>query len=133
MRFLAFVLLFVLLSACTSRQEKAEARFLEGVEYHFLGMNKEAMDAFNAVIALQADNPEAYFYRANVWFNLGSIEKAMLDLDKAIELNPAYADAYFNRGNMWFYLGDKDKACDDWREAEALGKPNVGDKTRHCF
>lgn len=133
MRVLGFSVLLMLLAACVSRQEKAEQHFREGVEYHYLGMNKEAMASFNAVIDFQPDNPEAYYYRGNTWFNLGDYEKAMKDYDRAIELRPDYADAYFNRGNMWFYLGDQTRACDDWRKAEALGKPNVGDKTRHCF
>ncbi|RLD87919.1 MAG: hypothetical protein DRJ02_05235, partial [Bacteroidetes bacterium] len=54
------------------------------------------------------------------------------DYTKAIQIHPKYADAYANRGQIKFYMNDKQGACEDWRMAEQLGKPNIGDKLRGC-
>lgn len=129
------ILLFVPLffAACTPSEEKAKEELRIGIDYLLSGYYQNALEHFDASIALDSLNPEAYMQRGNAHFNLRDTEAAMNDFSTAIQRDSNYADAWFNRGNLWFYLDDRDKACADWKQAEMLGKPNLSEKTQHCL
>ena len=69
----------------------------EGIEKARNSDNKTAIEDFTNVIGIQADNYEAYYYRANAKYNLRMTKEALLDYTKAIEIKPDYADAFYNR------------------------------------
>lgn len=132
MRALVFFTIFLVMIACTSREEKAAEHLKNGIELLYATENKKALAEFDACLKLDPGNQEAYFYKGNACFNLGRAELAIENYNRAIGLDSNYANAWFNRGNVWFYLNDREQACIDWRMAEKLGKPNVSDKTRNC-
>lgn len=135
MKLAAYVLVItaiVLFSNCTSKQKRIEKYNSDGVEKIRNGDSKGAIEDFTNIIDLQADNYEAYYYRANAKFNLKMAKEAVLDYNKAIQLKPDYADAYYNRAFCKQFLNDKDGACNDWNKAGELGKADVKDLLNVC-
>ena len=135
MKNIVFILLFpflLFLSNCTSKEEKIDKFMKEGIENIRSSDNKKAIEDFTNVISIQADNYEAYYYRANAKFNLKMAKEALLDYNKAVEIKPDYADAFYNRAFCKQFLNDKDGACNDWKKVDSLGKPNIKDLLHIC-
>ncbi|HRY97581.1 MAG TPA: tetratricopeptide repeat protein [Bacteroidales bacterium] len=130
-----YLILYALLAlglSCTPREEKAKELLEQGRLQLIAGDFNAALASLDACLSLDTTLAEAYLFRGSVRFNQRDAAGAIADLNSAIRHQPSMADAWFNRGNAWFYLNDRDKACADWKEAERLGKPNMGDKTRFC-
>jgi tetratricopeptide (TPR) repeat protein len=124
--------LSLLLSACTSKKEKAVQYNKSGIKNMFKMNTKEAMEDFNLAIELDPMFDQPYFYRGNLKYSARDYQGALADYTKAIELNQGFADAYNNRGNLYQALNKLKDACADWQKAHDLGKPNLEDKLRFC-
>lgn len=122
----------IILTACTSKKDKADQYNKSGIKKMFSLQYKEAMEDFNLAIELDPLFDQPYYYRGNLKYSAGDYQGAMADYTKAIEVNPGFADAYCNRGNLYQALNKLDKACPDWQKAHDLGKPNLKDKLRFC-
>ena len=61
-----------------------------------------------------------------------SKEELYTDGDGSLFLNPEYLQAYFNIGLYYRSISDYDMACYYFKIAEAKGRPNMEDYTKHC-
>ena len=65
------------------------------------GIHKEAINTFSQVIALDPNNPEAYFLRAMSYQSIQWTKLAIIDLKQAILLNTNYAEAFQQLGYIY--------------------------------
>ncbi|MCW2568534.1 MAG: hypothetical protein JWN54_2631 [Mycobacterium sp.] len=72
-----------------------------------------AVQAFEDVLARDAEYHEPYFDRAVAHKARGDLHGALRDLDHAIELSVAFTDAYYNRADVQLELGDAEAAFAD--------------------
>ena len=85
-----------------------------------LGRLGEAVDAFNALIALNPHAAEAYYNLAVVLARLQRHDDVIAANSKAISLQPDHANAYFNRASTLFALSRFEEALADYRMAAKL-------------
>ncbi len=131
--FKIIVLSFVLfLVSCGNNPEKSRIYFDKGMDYHYCSQFEEAIEYFDKAIQYHDENYEAYFYRGCAKYNIFQKEAALADYNKTLELNPEYLQAYFNIGLYYRSINDYDMACYYFKIAEAKGRPNMEDYTRHC-
>ncbi len=124
--------LCLILSACTSKHEKAVELYKSGLRKMYNYQKDEALMDFNKAIELDPLYEQPYFCRGNIKYGNTDYQGALADYSKAIEVNPGFADAYANRGNLYESINQRDKACADWIKADELGKENLSDKIRNC-
>ena len=87
----------------------AKVHWEEGIAAYENRNYKEAVEAFESIIALDEASAEVYYNLANAYFKLGQhkenaarpfsageLGKAVLNYHRAIKLNPAMADARYN-------------------------------------
>jgi len=131
-RILFIVLVGFVISSCQSDIEKSQELFEVGLDQFQYRNYEEALITFEQVIDYDSDNFEAYYFRGNCFMNMGDFNAAIKEFSEAIVVKPNYAEAYANRGQAKFYLNGFKAACADYQKAHDLGKPNMGDKLRHC-
>jgi len=81
---------------------------------------KDALHAFQKVIELTPDEPEAHYNLGVVLKNCGRLEDAAASYRKAIARKPDYAEAHSNLGNVLTDLGRLEDAIASYRKAVAL-------------
>lgn len=84
------------------------------------GKYDAAMNRYNEVLKLDANNYNAYNGRGLVRIYTKKYYEAIGDLNTALEIDPQGSRAYNNRGLAKFYLGDKQSALSDYTEALKL-------------
>jgi protein O-GlcNAc transferase len=94
---------------------------------HLLGMLKfqaqdftRAVELISRAIAVNPQNPNAYYNRAVTNQALGQMDAALKDYDKAIALKPDYASAYYNRGVVLQKQEQYPAALESYERAIAL-------------
>ena len=60
--------------------------------------NERALEDYSRAIALNPEEPTAYFYRGRIYADLDNPEQAIANFDQAIALQPTYAQAFHHRG-----------------------------------
>ena len=120
------------LASCGSNPEKSRIYLDKGMDYLYHSQFEEAIENFDKAIKYDAENHEAYFYRGCARYNILQKEDALSDYNKTLELNPNYLQAYFNIGLYYRSINDYDMACYYFKIAEAKGRPNMEDYTKHC-
>ena len=128
---IAFASLFFLI-ACGNNPEKSRIHFDKGMDYLYCSQFEEAIECFDKAIQYYDENHEAYFYRGCAKYNIFQKDAALEDYNKTLELNPEYLQAYFNIGLYYRSINDHDMACYYFKIAEAKGRPNMEDYTKHC-
>ena len=128
---ICFVIILFFVS-CGDNPEKSRLYFDKGMDYHHASQFEEAIIQFDKAIQYQANNHEAYFWRACAKYSIFQREEALQDYLKTIEINPDYLQAYFNIGLYYRSINDYDMACYYFKIAEAKGRPNMEDYTKHC-
>lgn len=79
-----------------------------GTQFYTQGKFKNAIEAFQTVIALKPRDADAYYNLGNALYQAGErLPEAIQSFQKAIELNPNDAEAYYNLGNAFYQLGGK--------------------------
>mgnify|MGYP003488098275 FL=1 len=121
-----------LLTSCGDNPEKSRLYLDKGVDYLYHSQFEEAIENLDKAIEYQSDNSEAYFHRGCAKYNNYQKEEALQDYLKAIEINTNYLQAYFNIGIYYRSINDHDMACYYFKIAEAKGRPNMEDYTKHC-
>lgn len=71
-------------------------------------------------IAIQMNNPKAWYDRAGSLYQLGRYPEAIASYDKAIEFEPNYPDAWNNRGMALKCVGQYEEAIASFEKAIAL-------------
>lgn len=87
------------------------------------GMQKrypQALADYAAAIALEPDDPLAFYNRANIHLDIGNSADAIADYSRAITVDPDFALAYFNRGLAREAGGDTAGAIVDYRRVLLL-------------
>ena len=87
------------------------------------GEYKEAIKAYNRVIALDRGFTNAYYNRGVVRIRLKEFQEAVEDFNKAIELKPDYVYAYISRGLAKGGSDKHEEAVEDFNKAIEL-KPD---------
>jgi tetratricopeptide (TPR) repeat protein len=82
----------------------------------------EAIIAFDKVIDISPDYPNAYYNRGRAYRMLNRFEQAIKDFNKAIELDPMDAAKYNNRGLTYMRLGKCELAIEDFNKIIELDK-----------
>jgi len=65
----------------------------------------DAMKAYQAVLAVQPDNPEALTHMGVLLYEAGRLEAALAHIDRALAADPRYAHALWDKG--WILLHGK--------------------------
>jgi len=87
---------------------------------------KRAMTSFDAAIAADATNHQAWFNRAALRAQLGKRDEALADLDQAVAVKPDFGDAWFNRGQLHADRGDVAKGVADFSQAIRVAPQDFG-------
>ncbi len=102
-----------------------EAQNQLGHFYFDHGMPKEAIAAYQASLALKAEQPDIWTDLGVMYREVTEYQKALQAFDKAISQNPRHEIARFNRGIVLvFDLDRKEDGLKNWRELLALN-PNA--------
>ena len=121
-----------MLVSCGNNPEKSRFYLDKGIDYLYCSQFEEAIEYFDKSIKYDNKNHEAYFYRGCAKYNIYQKEDALDDYNKTLEINPNYLQAYFNIGLYYRSINDYDMACYYFKIAEAKGRPNMEDYTKHC-
>src|SRR5712691_1848615 len=106
-------------------QKTKEQWLNEGIAHYDAGRYKEAIAAYDYVIALDPRDALAYNNRSNAYYSLGEYQQALADYSRAIDCDPRSALAYHNRGNTYYALKDCKLALADYDNALALDPTNA--------
>jgi tetratricopeptide (TPR) repeat protein len=131
--FLLFSIALFILTACKDKKSESKKHLNEGVRLMYESKFEESLQMMEKAISIDPESFEAYYHYGNCLRNLRRNNEAMDAYNTSISLNSEFADAFYNRGLLRELYGDAEGACEDYKKAEALGKPNVSDKTRRCF
>ena len=124
--------LVLFMISCNNNPEKSRNLCDKGVDYLYRSQFEESIEYFDQAIKYNPENHEAYFHCGCAKYNIFQKEEALQDYLKVIELNPDYLQAYFNIGLYYRSISDYDMACYYFKIAEAKGRPNMEDYTKHC-
>ncbi len=86
---------------------------------------KEAIDDYNAGLALEGDDWRLLFNRANALRELGAYPQAVAEYQRALSQLPTNADIYYYRGLSYQNLGRMDEAVDDYNQAIRLNPARI--------
>ncbi len=121
-------LLFAAILACTlvvvHGQHNKAWFFWMGRRHLVEERYREAIRIYNALLRIDPQDSEAYFFRGVAKGNLDDNLGAEGDFSLAIEYNPVYMMAYHHRAIARMLLGNYDEALDDFAKAIDL-RPDV--------
>ena len=103
----------------------AEGCRKRGLSLQSLGSYGEALEAFEAAIAIDPDSAEAHNCRGIALAGLGRYQDAFAGFNRALDINPDYAECYNNRGIVLQELGRLDEAVTSFDKAIALKGDNA--------
>ena len=86
---------------------------------------REAIDDYNAGLALESDDWRLLYNRANALRELGAYPQAVAEYGRALSQLPTNADIYYYRGLTYQNLGKKDEAIDDYTQAIKLNPARI--------
>lgn len=92
----------------------------EGAEKHRAQKYREAIEAYEKALELDADRVEALLGRAAARHRLGKLDEALMDYDRAIALGEPNGEALNNRGCLLLERGEIDRALVDLKQATTL-------------
>jgi tetratricopeptide (TPR) repeat protein len=105
--------------------DSAEDYYKRGLSLRRLNQFDQALEAFNAALALDPSHAEAHNARGIVLASLGRAEDALASFDRALKLKPDYAECSNNRGIVLQEFGRLDEALASFDEALALKPGNA--------
>ncbi|MDJ0800699.1 MAG: tetratricopeptide repeat-containing serine protease family protein [Calothrix sp. MO_167.B12] len=79
-----------------------------------------ALIAYNRVLRIKPNHPDAYFRRGVLYYNLRKYQDAYNDFNKVVRLNPSSAVAYMNRGLTQDLMQRNKEAVRDYSKAIRL-------------
>ncbi|CAF0994527.1 unnamed protein product [Rotaria sordida] len=95
---------------------------------------KEALEAYNAAIQIDANNAIYYCNRAAAHNKLGNNDQAFNDCFRSIEIDPNYSKVYGRLGAIYLSLNKVHEALDAYKKAHTLDPNNEHYKQsiQHC-
>ena len=115
----------VLAGSSFNNAQKARAHRERGSLLAEAGAHKDAINAFNAALALDPDDARTYEKRGLAHLVLGRHDAALKDLDKAVRLRPVSARLLTVRGYVKMVAGQLDPAIADFDAAIKLQPRNA--------
>lgn len=103
-----------------TEQEKIELR-KKAHKIFKLGNYQKALNEYNWIIKVGAQDMEVYYKRGLSKVELGKFKESIYDFTTASIINPQYHQALYNRGNVWYKLDQIGNAIRDWTKASELG------------
>jgi tetratricopeptide (TPR) repeat protein len=103
-----------------STEGEAEKAFQEGLRLADTGDWAGALAAFDQVLKLRPDYPEAWLSRGVALDSLGRHQEALESYDEALRLKPDLPEAWLNRGIALGDLGRYQEALESYDEALRL-------------
>jgi tetratricopeptide (TPR) repeat protein len=94
-----------------------DAYFNRALAYTARREYEEAIEDYDAAIALDGDYLEAFNNRGVVYTAMEEYEEAMSDFDRVLSLDGDFAAGYINRGVLHANLEEYDAAIDDMEQA----------------
>jgi predicted O-linked N-acetylglucosamine transferase (SPINDLY family) len=94
--------------------------FQRALQLQQQGQWEQAIQLFDAVIALNSEHAQAHYKRANALNALGTWDAALAGYDQAIAIDPAFANAFCNRGTVLERLQRWDEALASYDRSLAL-------------
>jgi predicted O-linked N-acetylglucosamine transferase (SPINDLY family) len=107
-------------------QARASELIDEGNRLEDTGRLGDALQVYEASIALAPNFARAHLNRGNALIGMGHVERAIEAYSHAIACDGMYAAAYFNRGNAFARACAHERAIADYRHAIGL-KPDFVD------
>lgn len=132
------------IAACTEALESGNLEPMQSAAAHYNRGRvhsaqedyEQAVDDFNAAIAINELDPAFYHDRGTAQRKAQDYEAAIASYTKATDLGfePKFG-VYFNRGVAYHYKGDKDAALKDFQRADMLqpGHPQVQKVLRDMY
>jgi len=99
----------------------AQAQAQQGHAFTALNQVNDAMDSYNAALALDASVIEAWIGKGRLLNRLGRYEEALFCFDTAIEMNSTMADPWQGKGQALIAMGRQAEGQDCLDRAIALG------------
>ncbi|WP_437918733.1 tetratricopeptide repeat protein [Sphingobacterium sp. LRF_L2] len=112
---------------------KSDYYFDRGVDCYNNGDLSGAIFNWSLTIAIDPEEPSAYYSRAVVKNELYAWKSALKDYDKAIEIAPKFSKALVNRGGLKDENGDYQGAIADYHTVLQLDNADVEDKQQAYF
>jgi tetratricopeptide (TPR) repeat protein len=106
--------------AALDPKHAARYRYREGSALYGLRDFTGARQAYDAALAGDPQQVDAWYARALLSFAESQRAAAIADLDTALRLSPRAANAYYARGLAWSASGDQIRAIVDFTKALAL-------------
>ncbi len=123
---LIFISVFFISKPDSSAQLNIKNYIEIGKRNLFQGNNEEAIRRFNAVIKVNQELYQPYFFRGVAKFNLGDYVGARKDLSVSINLHPYFTHAYHYRGITQERLNNYNSALNDYNSAIEIDPVNPG-------
>jgi predicted O-linked N-acetylglucosamine transferase (SPINDLY family) len=94
-------------------------------QLHAANRLPEALENYNAALAIEPDFPEALYNRGIALWALGRPEEALESTGQAVKARPHYFEALYNRGVMLQQLGRHAEALQNYEAAHGLRPRDV--------
>lgn len=107
-------------------QQSAERAFEEGITFEQNGEVDQAMQRYEAAVAMVPEMARAHFHRGNILLDKGDALNALSAYVQAIKYKPDSAAAHYNLGNAQLRLSNTEAAVESYRRALVL-KPEFVD------
>ena len=122
MRFYHVILLLVLLIDVSFAA--IDPRLEQGARFAAAGEYEKAIGEFNAILATDPNNAQAYFSAAEVRFKMKDYSRALANYRLAYRYAPQMSEAYECAARIYEVLGNKKGAADE-RAKDPANKPPV--------
>jgi tetratricopeptide (TPR) repeat protein len=137
-RFITFVLLILLISACKIFSPSAvpfkpgdptatplgsdltDPNYIKGVDAFYANRDEEVIQLMSAVIEANPNLAPPYQYRGRAYWVLQDCHAGLADEEKALSINPNYAAAWASRGLIYACLGSDEQALEDFQRALSI-------------
>lgn len=91
------------------------------------GLLREAEKGYQAILARDPANPEAFTHLGNIAFGRGDIDRALRYYETALRQDPSYAHALWDKGIALHAKGDDAGAVAAWEVFARLFPPDSSD------
>ena len=110
----------------------AEKLFQHGSDFQQAGNNDEAIRCYDAGLAIDPSNTNAWINKGAALLTLKQSREAIVCFDRAIALSPGDSGAWNNKGYALFFIGEYSAALPVLEEAQRLGATRCASMIAVC-